>query len=193
MFSDSQLDPEGLYVLPLGIGNAFTRRYFNSSMVLLCGGRVHLIDAPAPLRHMLDRASASAGLPGLDIDSIDSLLLTHLHGDHCNGVEELGFWRRFHSRAKKPDLFMLPELVRPLWEQRLSASMLTESEPGGPASLETYFNVHPATPGSVLNLGTEGLEVEVRYTIHFIPCIGIRARWRAVPWGIAVIPPSIRV
>lgn len=165
-------------MIPLGIGNAFTRKYFNTSLLVLCGGRTHLIDAPAPLRHMLQRASDTSGVQGIDIDSVDTLLLTHLHGDHCNGVEEFGFWRRFHSRAPKPDLYILPELAAPLWDNRLSASMLTETEPGGPANLETYFRVHPIEPGATHDLGTAGLEVEVRRTIHFIPCIGMRFRWQ---------------
>lgn len=176
------LEPDCIHILPLGIGNAFTRRYFNSSFLVICGGRAHLIDAPAPLRHIFKSAGETAGLAGLDIDAVDSLLLTHLHGDHCNGVEELGFWRRFYSEERKPSLYMLPELMKPLWENRLRASMATEGDPEV-STLESYFELHAVAPGQPTDLGTPGLRVEVRYTIHFVPCIGFRLSYNGYSVG----------
>ena len=85
-------------VLILGIGDAFTRRSFGSSALIRApgdpGGFV-LIDCPDPIHRVLLEATTIAGEAWkADASNIDDILLTHLHGDHCNGLESFGFYRR---------------------------------------------------------------------------------------------------
>lgn len=172
------LDPDALFVLPLGVGYAFTRRFYHSSFLVACGGRVVLVDAPAPLRRVMWAAGRKAGLD-IDLQHIDALYLTHLHGDHCNGVEEFAFWRMFRVRGARPRLYILDELRGSLWYQRLYAAMgsLREND-GRPCSLESYFDVLGLHAGIKTDLGIPGLVVEPVATTHLIPTLGFRMEYR---------------
>ena len=183
----SSLEPGGFRFIPLGIGNAFTSRYYNASLLLLCGGEPVLIDAPAPLRKVLAEAGRATGYH-LDLDVIDRLFLTHLHGDHCNGLEEYGFFRKYLAGACKPRLHLLPSLKEPLWTHRLSAAMggvLREKN----VSLDDYFEVVGASPGEVTDLGVPGLRLEPFLTKHMIPCLGFRASYGGRTLGYSADTP----
>lgn len=183
MIDSALIDPERLYVLPLGIGNAFTSRHYHSSLLVMAGGRVILVDAPAPFCRVLREAGEKAGLGHLTPACIDNIIITHLHADHCNGLEEIGFWRRYigGGEATRPALHLLPELRAPLWH-RLAAAMshekLQKNDP-----LERYFRVEPVAPGATYDLGIPGFSIEFVYTEHFIPCIGMRITWRGRSLG----------
>ncbi len=76
--------------LILGIGDAFTRRHFSTSaLVEAPGGRV-LIDCPDLIHRVLHEATTQAGW-SVDASGVDDVILTHLHGDHCNGLESFAF------------------------------------------------------------------------------------------------------
>jgi ribonuclease BN (tRNA processing enzyme) len=181
------LDPAALHVLPLGVGNAFTRTFFNTSVLLVAGGRVVAVDAPAPFRRVLAEAERRSGFR-LDLDDIDAVYLTHLHGDHCNGLEELGFWRLFCSDRGRPVLHVEESLAGPLWEHRLRGGM-DRVDPSCRASraedhgLDLYFKVEPFRAGQPIDLGIPGMELVPLATRHFVPCFGFVARYRGVTLG----------
>ncbi|MDK2971836.1 MAG: hypothetical protein PWP23_1591 [Candidatus Sumerlaeota bacterium] len=192
----ADLDPQRLYLLVLGIGNAFTRRFFNSSFLLIAGGQFVAIDCPAPFRRVLHDAGNRAGL-SVDLDAIDHLVLTHLHGDHCNGLEEYGFFRRYVLPGKQPGhLYLLPENLAPLWERRLHAVMAEGVDPKTgrhvARSLEDYFLPHCWEPGEVHRLAGEdapGVEFAIRRTRHPVPCFGFRASFGGVTLGYSADSP----
>lgn len=172
----SDLNPNRLFLMPLGVGDAFTSTHYNSSFVLVARERAILVDCPSPLRRVLRDASAKSGLE-IDIPEIDHAILTHLHGDHCNGLEEFGFYKHYVARQERPHLYLLEESIGPLWDNRLKAAM------GGsgaePRSLETFFQPHRWAQGQTFRLAntTPDLEFEARRTRHSVPCIGIRVRY----------------
>ena len=93
-------------LIPLGVGEAFTARYYTSCLVLGVDGDWLLIDCPHPVRKMLREASIDAGLPEpLDLDRIHAVAVSHLHADHCCGLEDFGYYSFFalDRRAKAPD------------------------------------------------------------------------------------------
>lgn len=172
----SDLNPNRLFLIPLGVGNAFTRIFYNSSFLLVAKERVILVDCPSPLRRVLHDASRKSHLD-IDIPEIGHIILTHLHGDHCNGLEEMGFFKHYISLQERPHLYLLEELIQPLWENRLKASMGgSESEP---RRIENFFQPHRWSPGQTFRLAnTEpDLEFEVRRTRHSVPCIGLKVRY----------------
>lgn len=186
----SRRSPDSLFVLPLGVGNAFSTRFYNASFLVLAGGSVTLVDAPAPLGRIVHEALDGLGLQG-NLEAIDNLFLTHLHGDHCNGVEELGFWRLFLGTKGKPGLHLLEELVEPLWEHRLRAGMGRLNFDGKlrDMQLSDYFRVQPFAGGAAIDLGVPGLHAETFPTRHGIPCAAVRFSYRGASLGYSADTP----
>src|SRR6202011_2164416 len=95
-------------VIPLGVGTAFTARHYTTCLALGAGDAWILVDCPHPIRKMLREGSHAAGEP-FDLDRVSAVALTHLHGDHCSGLEIYGFYsyyvlgRRAHVLAH-PDV-----------------------------------------------------------------------------------------
>lgn len=183
-----RLDAKGLHLLALGVGNAFTRRFFPSSLLLVAGRRAVLVDCPAPLRRILGDAGRTHGLD-IDIADIGHVVLTHLHGDHCNGIEEFGFYAFHELGGRRAHLYLLPEVAGPLWENRLSASMGNVMKPAearaAEKALETYFQVHTWEQGAAHRLagGGPAIEFRIRRTRHSLPCLAFRATFEGRTLG----------
>ena len=100
---------------------------------------------------------------------ISDILLTHLHGDHANGLESFGFLRRYASAAEglpAPRLHTHPKAAERVW-QKLAPAM----DGGGKNSLETYFDLYVLEMHKANHVA--GLEVRVRMTGHPIPTVGL--------------------
>jgi ribonuclease BN (tRNA processing enzyme) len=166
-----------LSVRVVGVGDAFTARYYNACLLFEAGGTRVLVDAPPALaRALRDLSITRASEPAVGLDDIDHVLITHLHGDHVGGLEQLLFWRRFVT-GRKATLHAVPEVLAGLWDTRLRGGMDTLLDaPEGPArtlSLEDYADVRPLGPGEN-RVG--GLVIEHRKTIHHIPTSALRVR-----------------
>jgi ribonuclease BN (tRNA processing enzyme) len=164
-----------LSVRVVGVGDAFTARYHNACLLFEAGGTRLLVDAPPALaRALRDLSLARAAEPAVGLDDIDHVLITHLHGDHVGGLEQLLFYRRFVT-GKKATLHAVPEVLAGLWETRLRGGMETLLDaPGGPSrtlGLDDYADVRPLQPGTN---AIGDLRVEHRPTIHHIPTSALR-------------------
>ncbi len=159
-------------VLILGVGDMFSRRSFGSS-ALLEGPRGHaLLDCPDLVHQALFEAARQAGWH-VDPSMIDHILLTHLHGDHCNGLESLGFARMLlrleTPSALKPRVYASLAATERVWE-RLAPAMDTLLHLDRPARLDDYFETRALVPDSVTCIA--GLSVRWRFTRHSIPTTG---------------------
>ena len=112
-----------------GVGDAFTERYHNASFCIeepQSGLRLQVDCPPAFPRVLADyrrhRAQQDQVGANLGIDTIDHLLITHLHGDHCGGTEAYLYMRRF-LLGRKPTLLGAPQVLDALWPTRLSGGM----------------------------------------------------------------------
>src|SRR5665213_2828673 len=102
-------------LIPLGVGEAFTARYYTVSLALGVDDQWMLIDCPHPIRKMLREASLTAELsPWLDLDRIQAVAVTHLHADHCCGLEDFGYFSYF-ALGRKGNLLMHPHVSHRLW------------------------------------------------------------------------------
>ena len=168
----------------LGIGDAFTRLHFGASAALRApapgGGGVVLIDCPDPIHRVLHEAGEKAGGPwrNLRAEAVTDILLTHLHGDHSNGLESFAFYHGvLRVQAEKNGT---PPLPKPrLWTSVFSAERLWQKlAPAMSGSLgrtlDAFFEVRLLHPGQTADVA--GLKVESRVTTHPLHCLGFVIR-----------------
>ncbi len=178
-----QKDQDKLRILPLGIGDYFSRIYYCTSLLVFAGSKKILIDCPDPLRRMINDASKKSGIT-LDITDIDDVILTHVHGDHSNGLESLGFFKRFHQH-RRARLYTISEVADVLWDNKLRASMGCMNELNVHhkecPEFEDYFDLH------LLHFNTlnyvQGIEVKIRLTKHYVPCFGMIITYNGKTFG----------
>jgi ribonuclease BN (tRNA processing enzyme) len=144
-----------LQIQMIGTGSAFAKRYFNNNALIYSDDYTLLIDcgitAPLSLFHM-----------NKSLDGIDGILITHLHGDHVGGLEELGFRYKYEFRRKIP-LYVPDVLIQPLWENCLKAGM--EGSIADGTGLNHFFHVVPLHE-KVKKQITPLLSVELIQTQH---------------------------
>ncbi len=164
-----------LRFIPLGVGDAFSARWYSSALVIEAEGVRLLIDCPHPIRKILREAGELAGLP-LDLDGIDALVLTHLHADHSSAVEGYGFYNRFYLN-KRAVLLTHPEVVKDLWDGHLRAGMGVLVGPDGQPTamkLEDYFDIRPLCEKQAVTFGP--FRIECRRTLHHVFTTALRFR-----------------
>ncbi len=168
----------GMRFVPLGVGDAFTALHYSSSVAVEAepGGAVLLYDCPHPIQKMLREASLSAGVP-LGAERIEAVVLTHLHADHCSGIEGLAYHSRFYL-GRKLALVIHPAVLERLWNGHLAAGMEqllpAVGAPFERYQLEDFFDVIPLTEDGPAAVGP--FTIECRRTIHHIPTTAVRIR-----------------
>ena len=160
-------------VLITGVGDAFTSRHFGSSALVDGPGGLVLLDCPDLIHRALREATAAAGWTA-DATAIDDVILTHLHGDHCNGLESLGFMRRALSiqdpDRPRPRLHTSEAAAARLWE-RLGPAMDAPFGDDKPSRLDDFFDVAVLPDDDTAQVA--GLTVRTRFTKHPIPTLGL--------------------
>ncbi len=164
----------GLSLLPLGVGDAFSGRYYSACLALHADGEWLLIDCPHPIRKLMREASLSAGV-NLDIAQLTAVALTHLHADHCSGLEGLGFYSRF-TLGRQATLLAHPVVLENLWDGHLAGGMAVALQgPGQPAvqrSLGDFFDVRPLSWEEEVCVGP--FRLRCRLTNHSVPTTAFR-------------------
>jgi ribonuclease BN (tRNA processing enzyme) len=108
-------------VIVLGVGDTFTTRHHTTALLLCCDGFALAVDCPDRYRSVLRVAAERTGRP-LALESIDHVLITHVHGDHMNGLEGVAWYKHF-AEGKRVRLLCSPEVRETIWDTRLSGSM----------------------------------------------------------------------
>ena|SRR5579883_1276012 len=161
-------------LIPLGVGEAFTALHYTTCMALGVDDAWILIDCPHPVRKMLREASTAAGHP-LDLDRISAVVLSHLHADHCCGLEDYGYYSHY-ALGRRARVLTHPDVSARMWDGLLAAGMdqVHESRDQPPCRkrLDDFFEIvslsesHPVPSGP--------FSVECRKTIHPIPTTAFR-------------------
>jgi ribonuclease BN (tRNA processing enzyme) len=161
-------------ILPLGVGEAFTARHYTTCLALGAGGAWMLVDCPHPVRKMLREAADAAGL-GLDLDGVLGAAVTHLHADHCSGLEDFGYYSHF-VLGRRARLLAHPEVSARLWDGVLSGGMGEwQVEPGRPPvrnRLDSFFELTALGGSAPATLGP--FSVECRKTVHSVPATALK-------------------
>ena len=156
----------------LGCGNAFTKKSFNQTYMLEENGRRLLIDFGRTTPEALDAA-------GVDVKSITDVYVSHLHGDHIGGLEDLAFKRYDWNKRPRvykdgnyaPRLIGDEVLLQDLWDRSLRGGL--ESMEGFVASLDTFFEPVPVRPNMPIEWA--GWTIELIQQIHIMS--GSRIMW----------------
>lgn len=133
----------------LGCGSAFSMKNWQANYLVMSDDeQVNLlVDCGGDIRYALQEQ-------GLSYKNIQNIYVSHLHFDHCAGVEYMAFCTYFdktylrpidyHNRGiateRKPGLFCQSKLANKLWNNVLSGSL--SSVEGTELELDDYFNVH---------------------------------------------------
>lgn len=138
----------------LGTGGAFAKSFFNNNALISDENFTLLLDCGVTAPMALHRL-------GKSFESVDAVLITHIHADHVGGLEELAFKLKMQYKRKIP-LYIAEALVRPLWENTLRGGLYQE---GSITSLEDIFDVRPLEPGTAVDI-SPGIRAELIQTRH---------------------------
>ncbi len=165
----------------VGVGDAFTSRHFNACLLIEADDTRVLVDAPPALARALGDLGERGG-ERVGLDDIDHVVITHLHGDHVGGLEQLLFWRRFVT-GRKASLYAIPEVLAGLWDTRLRGGMevlMNDRFETQRLTLDDYAEVRPLGPGGTA-IGP--LLFDWRPTLHHIPTSALRVRGPAATFA----------
>lgn len=154
-------------VIVLGVGDTFSERHHSTSLLLACDGVYLAIDCPDTYRAVLRAASERCGR-ALSLTEIDHVLITHVHGDHMNGLEGFAFFKRF-AEAKRARLVASDEVRAVIWDQRLQASMsaLWNGTEFLQLGFDDYFEHLPLSWTAAVEVGP--FRIRARRTVHHVP------------------------
>jgi ribonuclease BN (tRNA processing enzyme) len=154
-------------LIALGVGDTFSERHHPTALLLQAEGFSLAIDCPDSYRAVLREASSKSGRK-LSLLDVDDVLITHVHGDHMNGLEGVAFFKRF-AQGKRVALHTPPEVAAVLWEHRLRAPMeqLWTGERMEQMRFEDYFDLHLLDWARESRIGP--FRVRTRRTVHHVP------------------------
>ena len=160
------------------MGEAFTARNYTTGLALGLGDEWLLLECPHPIRKMLREASLATGIP-LDLDRVRGVALSHLHADHCSGLEDYGFYS-YYALGRRATLAIHPTVSARLWDGLLIAGMgesrVDIDAPPALRKLDDFFDVVPLDATAPVAIGP--FSVECRPTLHYHPHDGIPRRGR---------------
>jgi ribonuclease BN (tRNA processing enzyme) len=167
-------------IIVLGVGDTFTERHHGTSLLLCCDGFRLAIDCPDPYRSVLSDAAARSGRQ-LSLSEIDHVLITHVHGDHMNGLEGVAFYKHFVER-RRVQLVTSPEVREAIWEHRLRASMsqLFDGKAHRTLGFDDFFQLVPLSWSEPIQVGP--FSIQARRTVHHVPtsALFVRAAGRSL-------------
>ncbi len=172
----------GLDLFFLGVGSAFTKQQYHTSLLAIKGEDHLLIDCG----HRCPQAMHDVGLPVTDVRNI---LITHSHADHIGGLEELAIMGRYFSK-RRPLMVINETFQHLLWEtslrgglghnERTAHKVLTFDdffEVKRPAKIPTY-----GRDTFTVNVGTIGIKmVRTKHIPDTAP------DWQSSFWSCGVI------
>ncbi len=148
----------------LGVGGAFAPMAIGNSNMMLTSdsGKRLMVDfgMTAPFIYRDEW--------GLAFNDIDAIYLSHLHADHCGGMELFAFSRYFmgprdvQNQLIRPKLFMNKNLMKELWDTVLRGGL--ESLQGRMATITEYFDAFPIADNK--HFCWEGYKFTPVQTIH---------------------------
>jgi ribonuclease BN (tRNA processing enzyme) len=161
-------------VVALGVGDTFSEIHNTAALLLECEGFRLAVDCPDRYRGVLRNAGQRAGR-ALTLETVDDVFITHVHGDHMNGLEGVAFYKRFAENTRVR-LHATDEVRSVIWDQRLRAPMeaLWDGARHQTLGFDDYFDFSPSPWGREFAIGP--FVVTLRRTIHHVPTAAMLVR-----------------
>ena len=116
----------------LGVGHSEAIDHWNNNAMITADNHRLLIDAGYTIKFALRDQ-------GLTLADVNAIFISHVHADHCFGLERLAYECRFRYRFK-PYLYLPPGIYEELWSQTLQGVMGRLGE-GPAATLDDFFEI----------------------------------------------------
>jgi len=135
---------------------AVSVRFVGSGDSFGSGGRFQtciVVDGPQS-RFAIDFGTSSLialAQQGIEHNSLDAVLLTHLHGDHCGGVPFLLVDAMLAAKRTRPLVIAGPRDLRRRMDQ-IREALFPGSHVMTPTFPLTWIEMEPATPHAILDL-----------------------------------------
>lgn len=164
-------------VVVLGVGDAFSALHYSTALALHAEGQWLLVECPHPLRKILRESGRAAGVD-LDIGDLLGTIVTHLHADHCAGLEGMAFYNRFVLAGPPPKLIAHADNLTHLWQHHLCAtmhqSMFPDDDEEPHRELSDWFDPIPLDETRPIRVGP--FSIECRRTEHLEPTTALKIR-----------------
>ncbi|MFP4301644.1 MAG: MBL fold metallo-hydrolase [Spirochaetaceae bacterium] len=116
----------------VGVGSAFSKKNYQSNVLVIKGETHLLVDCGTHAGRALDDL-------GLSIIDIDNVLITHSHADHIGGLEELMLTNRY-VKGRRPTILINEKYEKVLWSQSLRGGCeMNERHNGKGLSFDDYW------------------------------------------------------
>ena len=171
----------GFEVIALGVGDTFSENHHTASLLLACEGFRLAVDCPDRYRGVLKKVREAAGR-SLLLEDIEHFFITHVHGDHMNGLEGVAFYKRF-AEGKRVKLHATAEVREVIWEQRLRAPMeqLWDGARMRTLGFDDYFEFAKTPWRSEFAIGP--FQITLRQTKHHVPTAAMLVRAAGKTFG----------
>jgi ribonuclease BN (tRNA processing enzyme) len=117
----------------IGTGSAFTKRQYQTNLLVIKGDDHLLIDCGSKCPQALSEL-------GVPLSSIENFIITHSHADHIGGLEEAALTGRYVTQ-KKPNMVIDETYQHILWDMSLRGGCsYNEEEASVMLSFGDFFN-----------------------------------------------------
>jgi len=148
----------------LGIGSAFTKRNYQTNLLIIKGDDHLMVDCGTKSTQALFDV-------GLSIVDIHNFLITHSHADHIGGLEEAAIMGRYFAK-KKPTMVITEAYQHILWDMSLRGGCAhNEEEAGDILTFQDFWEINRPELMSEFKRQTFGtkvgdLDIKIMRTKH---------------------------